>query len=127
MCTRLSGDVSSFDSMFIWPRLALCAATGDTLHAVAARLALANSKQPLDLAGRKGYAHPGFQSELFSFSVGWDIFSGHNDGRGVGDPHFVPWTAANGAYGLSQLCLVGPGAVAALPPQCAVGLPLPAC
>ncbi len=68
-----------------------------------------------------------FQSELFAFSVGWDIFSGHNDGRGVGDPHFVPWTSANGAYGVAQLCLVTPEAVASLPPACALGVPLPPC
>jgi hypothetical protein len=49
----------TFDSMFVWPRLALCAATGDPVHAAAARMALLNSKQPLDLSGAKGYAHPG--------------------------------------------------------------------
>lgn len=117
----------TFDSMFVWPRLALCAATGDPLHAAAARMALLNSKQPLDLSGAKGYAHPGFQSELFAFSVGWDIFSGHNDGRGVGDPHFVPWTSANAAYGVAQLCMQDPGALARLPPPCIPGVPLPPC
>jgi len=116
----------TFDSMFIWPRLALCAATGgDSFHALFGALALANTKQPLDLSGVKGYAQRGFQSELFAFSVGWDIFSGHNDGRGVGDYHFVPWTAANGVYGAARLCMEDLGG---LPAACIPeGLVLPRC
>lgn len=97
----------SFASLQIAPLLRLCALTGDTLYARFAALAAANTQQPLDLSGAKGYAHRGFASELFAFSVGWDVFSGHNDGRGIGDPHFVPWTAANAAYGMAQLCWLG--------------------
>ena len=58
----------TFDSMMVWPRLALCTATGDTLHADAAALALLNSKQPLDLSGTKGYAHPGCERATRAFN-----------------------------------------------------------
>lgn len=113
----------SFASMFAWPLFRLCALNGgDGMHARMGRLALANTKQGLDLSGARGFAQRGFSSELWSFSVGWDVFSGHNDGRGVGDPHFVPWTAANGAYGVAQVC--AGSAASPLPAACAVGLPL---
>lgn len=130
----------SFSSMFLRTPLALCAAaasaasaasrsaagatdrsegsgSGDAIHARFAALAAANTQQSLDLTGSKGYAQRGFSSELFSFSVGWDIFSGHNDGRGIGDPHFVPWTAANAAYGVASLCWNG-GSVPGWPEAC---------
>lgn len=112
-----------FAAMFAAPLFRLCALLGgDALHARFGRLALANTKQGLDLSGARGFALPGFSSELWSFSVGWDVFSGHNDGRGVGDAHFVPWTAANGAYGVAQAC--AENATGRLPAACAIGMPL---
>ena len=113
----------SFASMFAWPLFQLCALRGgDALHARFGRLALANTKQGLDLSGSRGFAQRGFSSELWSFSVGWDVFSGHNDGRGVGDAHFVPWSAANGAYGVAQMCMNN--ATRGLPAACAAELVL---
>lgn len=129
IATGHSGS-DTFDSMFVLPRLHLCALTGDpAVLATTARLALLNTKQPLDLTGRKGYAHRGFMSELFAFSVGWNIFTGINDGRGIGDFHFVPWTSANGAYGVAQLCLSpeNEAIIAMLPPQCLLAMQLPPC
>jgi hypothetical protein len=122
----------TFASMLALPYFSLCALAagngtgGDALLALFGRLALANTKQGLDLDGSKGYAMRGYSSELWSFSVGWDIFSGHNDGRGIGDPHWVPWTSANGAYGVAAICWEGNG-TRGLPPACQAQLPTLPC
>eukprot|EP00039_Didymoeca_costata_P016426 m.295091 g.295091 ORF g.295091 m.295091 type:complete len:124 (+) comp16393_c5_seq3:2204-2575(+) len=81
-------------------KFSVCSVDEYTLLYNQGQLLLYNTKQPLDIDQKKGYFHPGFSSELFTFSIGYNIFTNENDGRGIGDPHFVPWTSANSLYGL---------------------------
>jgi hypothetical protein len=72
----------TFASMFASSFADLARATGRPLFARMARLQAFNTKQPMDLKGKKGYFLRGLMSELFSFSVGWNVFTNENDGRG---------------------------------------------
>eukprot|EP00037_Helgoeca_nana_P030378 m.374917 g.374917 ORF g.374917 m.374917 type:complete len:862 (-) comp28176_c0_seq2:1158-3743(-) len=92
----------TFGSMFAASFAAVAEATGTAHLGRMARLQAYNTKQPMDLDGTKRYYLRGFMSELFSFSVGWNVFTSRNDGRGIGDPHWVPWVSANSAFGLTR-------------------------
>ena len=92
----------TFASMFAASFADLARATGRPMFDRMARLQAYNTKQPMDLNRTKGYFHRGFMSELFSFSVGYNVFTNENDGRGIGDPHWVPWVSANAGFGLAK-------------------------
>jgi len=100
-----------FASMFSASFLALCIAGADgsgaepdAMHGRLARRLLTNTAQPLDLDGSKRFFAAGAQSELFDFSANWNVFTAENDGRGTGDPNWVPWTNANEGYGFVKTC-----------------------
>lgn len=90
----------TFASMFAASFSTLAQITKMPLMIRMAQLQAYNTKQPMDLDGSKQYFHRGFMSELFSFSTGWNVFTKRNDGRGIGDPNWVPWVSANAAFGL---------------------------
>eukprot|EP00041_Stephanoeca_diplocostata_P032884 m.1068059 g.1068059 ORF g.1068059 m.1068059 type:complete len:302 (+) comp24224_c0_seq25:258-1163(+) len=73
----------TFSSMFTQTFGALFTRTGESHFKTFADLTLYNTKQPMDFNGTKRYFKRGFMSELFSFTVGWNVFTSRNDGRGM--------------------------------------------
>lgn len=87
----------------ILPYARLYQYTGRELYDRFARLLLYNTKQPLDLDETKGYALPGLMSEVWTFSINWNVTTGGNEVRGIGHRFWVPWTTANSLHGLTRL------------------------
>ena len=91
--------------------LALHAATRDPAVLQQALIQLHNTKQPLDVGRRKGYAAAGFMPELWIFSVQAYDDPGGNGGpprdynRGIGHHLNVPWPTAAAQLGLARACL----------------------
>jgi hypothetical protein len=102
--------VDTTGSEFVPELLQLYERTHDEHVLNMALIQLHNTKQPLDVQGRKGYFERGFMPELWIFSVqayndpgGDGVAQDYN--RGIGHHLNVPWPTACGALGIARACI----------------------
>ena len=102
--------VDTTGSEFVPDLLQLYERTKDEAVLNMALIQLHNTKQPLDVEGRKGYFERGFMPELWIFSVqsysdpgGTGEMKDYN--RGIGHHLNVPWPTACGALGIARSCI----------------------
>jgi hypothetical protein len=102
--------VDTTGSEFVPDLLQLYERTKDKAVLNMALIQLHNTKQPLDVDGRKGYFERGFMPELWIFSVqsysdpgGTGEMKDYN--RGIGHHLNVPWPTACGALGIARSCI----------------------
>ena len=102
--------VDSTGSEFVPELLRLYGRTHDESVLNMALIQLHNTKQMLDVDGRKGYHERGFMPELWIFAVQSYADPGgtgtaKNVNRGIGHHLNVPWPTACAALGIARSCI----------------------
>jgi hypothetical protein len=103
--------VDTTGSEFVPDLLRLYERTRDAAHLNQALIQLHNTKQMLDVHGRKGYFERGFMPELWIFAVqayqdpGGNGPPARNYNRGVGHHLNVPWPTACAMLGIARTCM----------------------